>query len=734
MGKRRLKRQLGLLPVVMLGTAGAISAEIFVLTGYAAGLVGPATVLAFIVGGLLSYSVALNYCELATTYPYAGGALTYVREAWGSNLLSFLVGSLDCLSSTFYAAMSAVGFAYSLRVFLPWLPVVPTAVAVVLAFVALNVIGVSKVGDAQVILGGLLLLAFGVYVIAGLLRPGGFHWGVFLSGGRFFIYRDTWTNLAKIMRAIALLYTSYVGFEVIADDAEEVADPDRTIPRGILLSLTLCIVVFVAVATVTLGTIPWQELAGSGTALTDAVRRFLPVWGVPMMAVAGLIATLTSISSAMLSATREAFTLSRDGQWPRFLSRLSRFRTPYAAILSVGAVVCLVAAIGVVDFLSYISSSGYLFVLFWASLAMIRLRKLHAERRRPFQVPLFPLTAYLAAASCFLIVAFTPWRALLFGAGVIALCAMFYYLSPPLARLVRERRRALEQSKDRILIPVANPRTAESLARVATILAQASADTSACVLTVVPVSPRLSGEITQRLVARFAPQQQSLLRHITEQAQARNVPLYTKLRAAPSISQGILMEADSSVKLVMMGWPGTLDSLKLSENPVKAVVQNAHASVAVLLDRGLCNVRHILVPVGGGPHSRLAIRLAYEIAEQEGAQLTTLHCLCQVSEGDELQDRMSLLREIVEDELGSVPSRIITRLVQADSLPAGILNEISRQNYDLLVLGASDEWLTPGYLFGAVDDQVAAQATCSVLLVRRYETATISWIRRKVKL
>ena len=87
--KRRLKRQLSLAQVVMLGTAGTIGAEIFVLTGYAAGLVGPAMLLALLGGGLLTYSIALNYCEMATAYPVTGGAMTYVREAFGDNLALF---------------------------------------------------------------------------------------------------------------------------------------------------------------------------------------------------------------------------------------------------------------------------------------------------------------------------------------------------------------------------------------------------------------------------------------------------------------------------------------------------------------------------------------------------------------------------------------------------------------------------------------------------------------------
>ena len=92
MSKRTLKRQLSLFQTIMLGTAGTLGSGIFVLTGLAAGVAGPATVLAILVGGFLSFSIALNYSELATIYPETGGAMTYVREAWGNGLLSFIVG------------------------------------------------------------------------------------------------------------------------------------------------------------------------------------------------------------------------------------------------------------------------------------------------------------------------------------------------------------------------------------------------------------------------------------------------------------------------------------------------------------------------------------------------------------------------------------------------------------------------------------------------------------------
>jgi nucleotide-binding universal stress UspA family protein len=493
--------------------------------------------------------------------------------------------------------------------------------------------------------------------------------------------------------------------------------------------------IYVLCSLVTLGTVPWQELARSETALTDAVRRFLPPWGVTMMAITGIIATLTTVNTSMLSATREAFTMSRDGAWPRVLSRLGRFRTPYVAILAIGAIIALIAAIELVDFLAYISSSGYLFVLFWSNLAMVRLRRMYPDVKRPFRAPLFPLTAYTASAVCVLIIAFSEWQALLFGAGVLAACAVFYGVSRSLARRAASETKAAGSGVDRILVPVANPRTAESLVRIAGILAQASEDTSLCILTVVRASARLAQGFATPLLTRLSLRQRALLSHLSEEAQQRNLALYTKMRAAPTVSQGILEEVSGrgEVKLIFMGWPGPLDATTLADNPVKVVLQRASTNVAVLLDRGLRDVRQVLVPVGGGPHSRMAVRLAYEIAEQQGAEVTVLRCLCGPEDTEEMEDQLLLLREIVEEELGVASSRVATRVARASSVPEGILDETARHRYDLVTVGASEEWVSKTRLFGSVDDWVADRAPCSVLLVRAHEPAPIAWIRRQAK-
>ena len=735
MNQRKLKRQLSLAQVVMLGTAGAIGAQIFLLTGHAAGISGPAFILALLIGGLLSYSIALNYGELASTFPVTGGAMTYVKEAWGRNLLFYLVGSLDCLSSTFFAALSAVGFSYSLQIFFPFLPIVPTALCIILVFVALNILGVSNVGNIQILFGGFLLLTLIIYVILGFSLPGGFKWSTFLPDGRFFIHQGGWTNFYYLISTVALSYVAFIGFEVIADDAEEITNPDRTIPIGILLSLTVLIILYPLIAMVTLGTIPWNQLAGSDVALTDAVAKFLPGIGPLVLAVTGIIATLTSLNTALLSATREAFTMSRDGMWPRFLSRLSRFRTPYAATLVVGAVVCGIAAIGIVEFLSYISSSGYLFVLFWSNLALIRLRKRYPDLRRPFKTPFFPLTSYVAMGTCVFIVAFTEVRALAFGVGLLAVLTLTYYLSPIINRAYIKHIRTVEKLRSRILVPVANPQTGVNMVRLAAILAQSIEDTSICVFHIARNNhtPPASKSIERRLASTLTS---SIPDQIVQEARNRNVPLYTKTRSNPNIANGILEEVEDSqnIKLVLAGWPGPLNPTAGVENPIQTLLEKAQTNVAVLLGPNLGQIRNLLVPVGGGPHSRLALRLAYEIAEQENAQVTAFRTYQEPIETEEIEDQMLDLRQIVAEELGEIPLRVSTRLAPAKSVVAGVLDETKRQPYDLLVMGASEEYGSGTRLFGSVDDWIIEHVeNCSVLLTRHYEPVAIHWLRRRIK-
>jgi len=738
MAKRKLKRQLNLMQVIMLGTAGTIAAEIFVLTGHVAKIAGPESVLALALGGLLTLSIALNYCELATTFPVTGGAMTYVGEAFGKGWLMFLVGSLDCLSSTFYAALSAVGFAISLSIFIPALPVVPVAILVILIIGGMHIRGVTSAGNLQVILGLFLLVVFGIFIFKGFISADGFSTQTFLSGRQVFDNQSTMAHLGRMLSAIALAYNAYVGFEVIADDAEEVTSPSRNIPVGILISLLVTTLIYTSVTMVTVGTVPFAELAGSDTALTDAASRFWPSIGVPIMGITGIIATLTSVNSAMLSATREAFSLSRDHVWPRQFSRLSHWRTPWVAVIMVVAVSSLVAAIGVVDFLSFISSAGYMFVLFWATLAMPKLRKMYPNIERPFKVPLYPLTVISAALTGVLIISFANPRALLFLGIVLVILSVAYVISKQIkVRQELNARLDNHESSGRVLVAAKRAGTAQSLANLAAQLVDQQEDTAICLFTVVKTPINLSPADVPPLVKEKKQEQHKILEAITPVATRQNVPIYAKLKAARRVEEGIFSELSrhKDISMVILGYPLEHAKVEVPNNVLKEVLMMANRNVAVLRDRGLPNpVRRILVPVGSGPNARLALQMARDIIlpNNEG-EIVALRLVLGDADEERLEDEEMQVREILEQEVEEISEVFQFKVRTTDSIADGILAECQEGGYDLMIIGSAEEVLVPDQIFGKLDDYLMQVAPCSMLVVRRYQTGSALWMRKQIK-
>ena len=754
---RRLERELGLGHTIMLGTAGTIAASVFVLTGPIAERMGPASVGVLIVLGLLNLSIALNFSELSTTYPVTGGALTYVREGYGAGLLAFLVGSLDCLSGAFYGALSAIGFAYSLQVIVPWIPIVPTALIVIAIFTVLNVLGTNYVGRAQLLLGGVLLTMLIGYVIIGLISPTGFSWETYLPQGKFFIDEGFAANAMALFGSFALIFNAFVGFDIIADDAEEVQNPNRNLPIAILTSLGLVTSIYVMVTLVTLGTIPWFQLEGSKQALSEAAATFLPRWGGPLVGFMGIIATLTSCNTAILAATHESLSLAREGLWPRFMSRLGRMRTPYAAALTMGGIAALMTTVGLVEFLSYISSTGYLFVIFWASVAMVRLHKRYPDMERPFEAPLFPLTPYLAMVTSVVATAFASPTALAFLGGLIVLLTAVYYLRTPLAAVARERAEAAEQARDRLLVAVANPRTADGLARLAANLSEDRTGSPLELLAVAPIGEQPKAQIP--LIQRFTRKQEVLLRQVSQSLHGRNVPFFTEVRTAPNVTQGIRDEVKSrgDVRLLLMGWPGHLEPEVQQEHPVAQLLETARVDMAVYLNRGVVERPHrILVPFGGGLHSCLALRLSTHLVAPQEGEVVALRCFTapdgeepkesvvvedstvvdvalEETENSEMHDEMMLAYEEIEAELGCVPASVSVKVVSEPSIKQGTLNELAEESYDLVVIGAALAHTLESDLFGSLTAAVAEAVPTSVLLVRRYEPEPVNWVRRHVK-
>jgi APA family basic amino acid/polyamine antiporter len=738
MTNKQLVRTLGLIQILMLGIGGTMGAGVFVLTGHAAGMVGPAVILVFLLAGLQSLPNSLSYAELASSFPVAGGGYAYISKAT-TGILPFSVGWVSWFSSMVYAALSAVGAAYSLQIFLPSLPVPLTAGALIVIFVVISLRGSQEAGRTQVILAGFLLTSLAVFVILGLVLPGGFTWAKFYRDGGFFIHEGTLSNMAKIFQAITLVNVLFVGYEVIATTAEEAKNPGRNIPIAVVGTIFICAAVYCTVAFVALGVISARALGGSSTPLSDAASHFLGGWGAPLLGLAGMVATITSLNTALLSSARVALALSRDGYLPAFLSRIHpRLKTPVPAILISGALITLAAFSGDEVFLSYVSNFGYMFVVFFTNVSVILLRHKFPAHERPFRTPWYPVTPILGCLGIIIVEVFTELHALVVGIGLIAVGLIVYQLRRPVGRAVEAAVQTIEAAHHEILVPVANPLTAESLIKMAVILGQVREESTLAALSVVKIPGATPLALAQEVLDKQDNGRKVLLRQVADYAHGQGVPMRTLLRAARGISSGILgvAEGRGGVGLILMGWRGQLSTQRVTGSVVEDVVHGARCDVAVLRDRGKGDIKRVLVPVGGGPHARLALRLAQDIASAQGGSLTALRILPETGEAD-MEVEMEALRQAVEDVFGEIPGKLNMRLACSDSIVEGILAESvpgpDRCGYDLIAIGASEEWFLRNLLFGSIPDQVAEGARCSVLMVRKHEPAPVSWVRRTIK-
>jgi amino acid transporter len=228
MGEKRLKRELGLLQATMMGIGGAICAGVFVTLGYASTLAGTALIIAMILCGIINLFTMLSYAELGAAIPSAGGEYTFAKASFGG-FISFVTGWFEWISNMFYAAFSAVGFAYLISYIIQTanLPITVNiqiiAVLTIIIFTIINIKGVKETGTTETALTIILLTLLAIFTLFGFLHgtrtlelsaPGGF---------------------LGIIKASAFIFVVYLGGEAIAVAQAEIKEPGKTIPRAILL-------------------------------------------------------------------------------------------------------------------------------------------------------------------------------------------------------------------------------------------------------------------------------------------------------------------------------------------------------------------------------------------------------------------------------------------------------------------------------------------------------------------
>ena len=451
--KGGLKRALGAYNLVTLGIGAIIGAGIFVITGQAAAqFAGPAIIFSFIFAGIGCAFAGLCYAEFASMIPIAGSAYTYAYATLGE-LLAWIIGWDLVLEYAFGASTVAVGWSGHLRSFLrdikmP-LPDAPLAhfslfghllqvridyiaFLIIMAITTVLVIGIRESANftsAVVLLKVSVVLVFIGIAGSFLFRHGSSlpnHWQPFNPPNTGQFGHFGWSG---ILRGAGVIFFSYIGFDAVSTAAQEAKNPQKDMPVGILGSLALCTVLYIAVAALLTRLVPYQ-LLNVPDPVVVGVRATGQQWGTYLVEI-GALAGLASVMLVMLlGQSRVFYSMSRDGLiWPWASKVHPRFRTPYVSSIVVGGLVAVVAALVPLSVLDEMVSIGTLLAFVIVSAGVWVMRHTHPTAVRPFRtpwVPFVPIMAILISGAMMAGLAGATWIRLLVWLAIGLLIYFFY--------------------------------------------------------------------------------------------------------------------------------------------------------------------------------------------------------------------------------------------------------------------------------------------------------------------
>jgi len=460
----RLRRVLGPVTLTSLGVGAIIGAGIFVATGAAAkGVAGPALMVSYALAGITCIFAALCYAEFASMAPVAGSAYTYAYTTMGEVfawiigwdlVLEYAVGSATVAngwSGYFQSVLSKFGvvlpeylqkahFAYENGSFMTtgsWVNLPAILVVIVVTLILIKGIQESARFNAAMVFLKLAAVLFVIGVGAFYINPANytpfapFGWtGLSFFGIPMCGQTNAGGDPIGMIAGSAIIFFAYIGFDSVSTHAEEAINPKRDIPIGIIASLVICTVLYIAVVAVLTGMVPYAELS-KDAAVAEAFKHVGLPWAEFIIAAAGVAGITSVLLVMMLSGPRVFLAMARDGLIPAkfFADVHPKFRTPWKSTIAIGVFVCILAGLLPIDALLHLTNIGTLFAFAMVCGAVLIMRKLNPEAERPFRCPWVPLIPLLGIGTCLLLMISLPaanwWR--LFAWLVLGLVIYFGY-------------------------------------------------------------------------------------------------------------------------------------------------------------------------------------------------------------------------------------------------------------------------------------------------------------------
>ncbi|MGH7963477.1 MAG: amino acid permease [Candidatus Binatia bacterium] len=444
-GEQRLRRVLGSVQLTSLGVGAIIGTGIFVLTGVAAhDKVGPALTLSFAVAGLACIFAALCYAEFASMVPVAGSAYTYAYATLGE-MFAWIIGWDLVLEYAVGSATVAHGWSHYFQDFIGILGIkipyvfsnapfdynpatgqlaatgtildLPALVIAALVTIVL-VVGIqesARFNTAMVIV-KVAIVFFVIIVGAFYIDPN--NWRPFapygLTGISFFGYTlfgqtGPGGEPLGMMAGAAVIFFAYIGFDSVSTHAEEARNPRRDVPIGIIVSLILCTILYIAVAAVLTGMVPYHQI-DINAPVSDAFKQAGLPWAQFLISLGALAGITSVLLVLMLSQPRVLLAMARDGLVPRefFGAVHERFRTPWKSTILTGIFVGTMAALVPLRVLAELVNIGTLLAFVIVCAAVLVMRRIYPDAERPFRCPWVPLVPILGIAFCLVLMFSLP--------------------------------------------------------------------------------------------------------------------------------------------------------------------------------------------------------------------------------------------------------------------------------------------------------------------------------------
>jgi APA family basic amino acid/polyamine antiporter len=412
-----LRRVLGPFDVTVYGVGIIIGAGIYALIGKAAGIAGGAVWMSYGIAAIVAALTALSYAELTSIFPKSAAEYVYTDHAFRRKWLAFVVGWLAIYNMTIVASTVSLGFGGYFSA-LTGVPMLVGAVALIILMSLLNYSGIKESANANALLtllevGGLLII-----IVLGWSHLGSVDY--FSSPGGF----------GGVMTAALLVFFAFLGFEDVANIAEETKNPKHVIPMGLLLALGISTLLYMLVSVAAVSVVPPEQLAASNAPLALVANTALPGSG-SLLSLLALVATTTTVLTALIASSRMIWAMSRDGALPRFLSAVHPVRrTPWAAIALVGMVAAAVAFIGRIEIIAQLTDFGAFLLFAVVNLAVIVLRYREPGDRRMFRTPLnigrFPVIPALGFIANMVMLFYFSLQMFIVGTAVLVVGYLVY--------------------------------------------------------------------------------------------------------------------------------------------------------------------------------------------------------------------------------------------------------------------------------------------------------------------